>query len=400
MKRLILFLYILSTFVFALAQNVQYDLIPFRKDTLWGYADISMTVLIQPQYDEIKFFKEDITAVRKNKKWGFIDIYGRPVTPFKYDLAGDFKEGMCQVKEDGNVGYINNKGKEVVKPDYEFGEEFSEGVAVVSDSIKGKLISNVIDKNGTVILSDITVSSFKFHSGCLAIREDNEDYFIHKNGSKLKLSEGVEIYFEFSEDAAIVKLKASGKLKDSFSSLYYLGIINSSGKLLKDTVKDVFGNKVSVSGTQRVISNFINGFALLERSSSMEIYDAYTNKKEYAFIDKNGKMSMWYNAVRAFSKDGRSLIVSSADSTVKTVNTKFKTIPPDIRLTDAGTFSEGLLRVKFSVNGKWGYINEEGAIVIDLVYDECSDFSGGVAAVTYAGKKGFINKNGRQFWVN
>lgn len=398
-QKISVILLVMAYSFFASAQNAKvYDMVPYRKDSLWGFADIAKTVLIQPQYKEIRFFNEEITAVRKDK-WGFIDKHGQPVTPFKYDVAGDFKEGMCQVRIGNKVGYVNEKGKEVVKMNYQFSEEFSEGLAVVSDSTKGKLISKVIDKNGKEILSNLVVASSQFHSGYIAVKENDQTYFINRNGKKMDLPEGAEIYFQFSEDVALVKLRSVKITADSlYSVINYLGIINAAGKLLKDTVKDIFGNKLSISANQRVITNFTNGFAIVQRSS-LEDYTA-DKKVEYAFVDKKGKMSMWYSAVRTFSPDGRSLVVSTGDSTVKIIDINFKTIPPYIKMADAGTFSEGLLRVKFAADGKWGFINEKGEIVIEPVYEECSDFSGGIAAVTRNGKHGFINKNGLQFWEN
>jgi len=44
-------------------------------------------------------------------------------------------------------------------------------------------------------------------------------------------------------------------------------------------------------------------------------------------------------------------------------------------------------------NKKWGYIDENGnSIVVPLIYDASTDFSGGIAAVSLNGKWGYINK--------
>jgi hypothetical protein len=397
MKKTVLFFSFMLVAVLLQAQAVMYDMIPFRKDSLWGFADITRTVLIEPQYDEIKLFRDEITAVRKNDKWGFIDTHGKAVTPFKYDLAGNFKEGMCQVKTGTNSGYVNSKGKEAVKPAYQFSEEFSEGLAVVSNFVKGNLVSSVIDRNGKVVLSDLNTASGTFHSGYLAVREQSKTHFIDKNGKRLKMPEGAEIYFEFSEDAAIVMLREKKSNADTTAPALYLGVMDKNGKLSGDTVRDVFGNKIVLSSTQRVISNFVHGFAIVQRTPIETLSDS---NSEYAFFDHSGKMSMWFSAVRAFSDDGRSIVVATSDSIPKVIDTKFRTVPPSITFSDAGTFSEGMLRIKLTPDGKWGFINSKGEIVIDMIYDECSDFSGGIAAVVYNGKPGFINKNGLQFWQN
>lgn len=44
---------------------------------------------------------------------------------------------------------------------------------------------------------------------------------------------------------------------------------------------------------------------------------------------------------------------------------------------------------------KWGFINDKGEVVIDLIYDDVKYFSEGLAAVKENGKWGFINKEGK-----
>ncbi|KYC35379.1 hypothetical protein WA1_06015 [Scytonema hofmannii PCC 7110] len=59
----------------------------------------------------------------------------------------------------------------------------------------------------------------------------------------------------------------------------------------------------------------------------------------------------------------------------------------------AGAFSEGLARVR--INGRTGYINPTGDIVIPATFDGAQDFSEGLAlAWTYGKNRGYIKKNG------
>jgi hypothetical protein len=56
-------------------------------------------------------------------------------------------------------------------------------------------------------------------------------------------------------------------------------------------------------------------------------------------------------------------------------------------------FSEGLANVK--QNGKMGFIDKTGDIVIPLQYDGAASFSEGLAVVRLSGKMGFIDKTGK-----
>ena len=44
-------------------------------------------------------------------------------------------------------------------------------------------------------------------------------------------------------------------------------------------------------------------------------------------------------------------------------------------------------------NGKWGYVDMDGNVVIDPQYDEAKSFSHGVAAICTGGKWGYINRD-------
>lgn len=97
------------------------------------------------------------------------------------------------------------------------------------------------------------------------------------------------------------------------------------------------------------------------------------------------------------------------DSTGKlAINPQFDDISTDWRGTDP--FSEGLVAVcigpctngKDVPNGKWGYIDRKGTVVINLQFDVARPFSEGLAAVCLGdcrtngdSKWGFIDKTGK-----
>ena len=59
-----------------------------------------------------------------------------------------------------------------------------------------------------------------------------------------------------------------------------------------------------------------------------------------------------------------------------------------------GSFEEDL--APFTVQGKWGFVNREGVEVVPAHYDQVHYFSEGLALVSYNNKMGFIDKNGNE----
>ena len=59
-------------------------------------------------------------------------------------------------------------------------------------------------------------------------------------------------------------------------------------------------------------------------------------------------------------------------------------------------YSEGLAEVK--LNGKWGFIDKSGTLVIPCKYDVAISFDNGRAEVRLNGKRGYVNKSGVETW--
>lgn len=53
-------------------------------------------------------------------------------------------------------------------------------------------------------------------------------------------------------------------------------------------------------------------------------------------------------------------------------------------------------RLAVAIDGKWGFLDREGAIVVAASYDEVDEFSEGRAAVARAGKWGFVDRDGTE----
>ena len=81
------------------------------------------------------------------------------------------------------------------------------------------------------------------------------------------------------------------------------------------------------------------------------------------------------------------------------VNTQGKEVIP-LMYDNVDFFSEGLSRVSLGDDetGKWGFVNTQGKEVIPLKYDYAWSFHEGLAIVKLSGKKGYVDKEGHEYW--
>ncbi len=84
------------------AQQIDYTLVPYRSGDKWGYASPDKNVVIAPKYDEVGWFSEGLAAVKAGSKWGYINKAGQLVIPAKYTVAKSFRKGyLPNAKNDG-----------------------------------------------------------------------------------------------------------------------------------------------------------------------------------------------------------------------------------------------------------------------------------------------------------
>ena len=72
--------------------------VAYCRDGLWGFADVSGEIMIEPKYQAAKSFRNGLAAVRIGSLWGFINQDDELVIPCQYYDTGYFNEaGVCPV---------------------------------------------------------------------------------------------------------------------------------------------------------------------------------------------------------------------------------------------------------------------------------------------------------------
>jgi hypothetical protein len=117
-----------------------------------GVVDRDEKIIVDPQFDFISAYSEELAAVRVGDKWGYIDTKGKVAVQPQFDLAWGFSEGLAVVRvgpvEGGKRGYIDKNGKFVIQPQFDWAYSFSNGMAYVAFGEFNTGTFGYIDKRG------------------------------------------------------------------------------------------------------------------------------------------------------------------------------------------------------------------------------------------------------------
>lgn len=131
-----------------------------RRETQAPYVETTKVVRPEkPAIENVKDAPDIYVKVNKNGKWGFKNREGKQVVEPLYDEVFNFKEELCCVQKDDLFGYVNRDGEEVIPIIYSCANSFSEGYACV---FKG-------DKCGYINKDNEVIVDFKFDAGTSVI---------------------------------------------------------------------------------------------------------------------------------------------------------------------------------------------------------------------------------------
>lgn len=368
----------------------------FKLNGKWGFIDNIGSIVIYPKYDFVGAFCDGRARVELNNNYGFIDKKGKEIIPLIYPYAWmqdsnksqyDFINGLAHVISNSKYCFITRNGVKLLDSQYACPELFSENLAVIE--LNGKY--GYINKKGNIVIPLAFDHAASFKEGLAKVRLNQKYGFINKAGIEV-------ITFKFDEaesfDKGIAKVKLSGKW----------GLINKFGK----EITPIKYNFIGPTSEGLSIVHFDEKLGLLFKDGkeiSPIMYDEIRSfddglaiiklNGKYGFIDRSGKelIPIIYDTVERFS-EGLALVHLNwqpifIDKTGKHIIELNESI-------NAESFKDGLSRVRFRWDKRYGVINSKGETVVDFKYDHINSFVEGFAAVNLYGKWGFIDKMGKE----
>lgn len=330
--------------IYKVKENVYCHYHPFRDGLAlvqingkYGYIDTSFNFVISPVYNYATYFSNGLTFVNYCSGWQkcsryFINKNGKILKTIEFDDARGFSEGLAPVKKNDLWGYlaapVYSLNKAKLVIDFQYDMARNFSDGLAYVTKKDK--RGFINAKGKwqIILPD-SMECSDFHDGLCSARNKNTGIsgYMNKEGT-MTIPSWFNIARDFENGLAVVIFEVDKKAPaNKYRNFYYL-FLDTKGNFVSDTFRFI-----------EKISDYVY---------KVRIGNIYTHNY--------------------FSVSTRKLLSE--------------------RLV-YDEFSEGLAPVEN--NGKWGFINLSGELIIPCEYDTVLAHRNGCIPVKKNGKWGFIN---------
>lgn len=126
-----------------------------NKGGKWGFKERNGKQKVEPVYDEVFCYKENLCCVEKDEKFGFIDREGEVVIPLVYDCATSFSEGYAVVFKKDKGGYIDRENNNVTDFVFDAATPVVDGECRVKKDGKWGEMHISKNENGDTVVSEI-----------------------------------------------------------------------------------------------------------------------------------------------------------------------------------------------------------------------------------------------------
>lgn len=394
----------------------------FSDDSSYGYLDYEGNVVISAQFEDAEDFQYGIAKVTTKDGEAYIDLTGKTVFTIN-DLATqqnldveelyiyDFSNGLARIDNYDSTGYINTKGEMVVPFDkyydgYDFGEDlamvydddynnyfiksdgtvafetdedydyysFSGNRAVVYDYESGQY--GYVDEKGNLAVPFILDDAFDYQGNLALFEEDGKYGVLDKKGTVI-----LEPTFEtakITDDGYVIG-------DDGLFTMILSNQLAPISKFLTDLSPEIYENLyIEFDGDRYVFKDFAGNM--------LASYEDYDYLGDHIFEISSGTIIDTRDVKSV--PEAKNAFNINVDYDFMFIDNTGKVILDLSDYDSVQSFSEGLAVVE--KEGKYGYIDKKGNVVIPIQYKTASDFSDGEAYVDFGDTSYSIDLKGNR----
>ncbi len=360
-----------------------------NKETITGYDKIEAL----GNYDENKnlWYEKNILKVEKDGKYGLINFAGNELLSPEYDSIDTLKnlENSILIQKDGLYGLCDNEGNIVIEPKYKkidkIEDDYKNGYIVVDENNKYGIIG--FDKS---VVLECKYEEIKgiYANNFYAVKQDGKYVVISSEGDVI-LSGDFDDIVDIKDSYLIVKkggktglINISGEkqIDYKYDELIYM---NSEYYIAKNNNK--YGI-VSLEGEEKLpiqsedISYISAGNIII--ADYIENEELISKVLDTNFEEKLSGIVSEINAEKGY-------IRIYTDGDYKYYNFKFE----EKQASDILTGNKLFLSKQ---DGKYGFVDKDGNVVVDYIYDDATEQNeAGYAGIKKDGLWGSIDFNGK-----
>jgi len=413
-----------ETKVLSYEENGKYGLVNFegKKVTDAIYEDISSLVN-----------KPGCIQVKKDGLYGVLNSEGKTIIDIKYNsIKGDeYSSGEDGYLKTGYIvsektssgiiyGYIDYNGKMIISPKY---EDISRALEYDTNDIylifmdKGK--KGVIKNNKIIIKPRYQSINYYNNSNVFVVNKNGKYGFYEENGKEI-LKPGYESYsiaghyISVKKDDKAMLYDMHGNLVNTNTYKSMLDTGNPSFFIAQDEqgYYSIISKDIQIEDKYTNISYAFDNFFIFSneegKSGVLNVYTGIEVPAEYDYIilleNANALEARKGNIVDIYTEDIEKILTMS-DAVVEKVGQEYTAIYSSNELkyidskgnivSNTEVFKDAKLYTYQAEDGKWGFTNKEGKVVVDCKYDRVTELNEyGFAGIYQEGKWGVIDSAG------
>ena len=335
------------------------------------------------------WYEKDILKVQKDGKYGLIDIDGKEILSLDYEKIETLKglENSILVTKNGKIGLVNKSGATIINAEYSKIQKFDE------DYTKGYITINQENKYGLVSYAGSTILENKYEKihaiygeNNFVISENGKQVVINSKGEKV-LTDGFDKIKQINSDGVVfVKDKKYGFMdfeKKVLIKPEYQDLKELNAGVLKAKKDNKYGI-IDLENKEKLKFKYSDLY--YEQSAGFYVAEDEKYNSDILDTDLNVKLS---GIISEINKESGYMKLK-IDDEYKYYNFKFE----EKAVKDVLNANNLFVSKK---DGKYGFIDKDGNVVVDYIYDEAQEQNKyGFAAVKKDNLWGAIDRDGKE----
>ena len=324
----------------------------------YGYVDINGNVLLEPEYTEvsriinIKDNDNIYLIVAQNGQYGVVKNQEQIIENEYQSISYNSESNTLTLEKTKRYGIATLEGKVVIP--VEFSQIDSTGKYIYATDVDGNVEVYQEDGNPADVESNVYI--LETNNENYQIKIDNAQgtvySILNKNGEQMTTQN--YSYINYLYDNYFIVSVTGGKV----------GVINDKEE---EIIPIQFDSIEKVEGTDYIITR-------LSENNSTQLYDK--NFKQLCEMT-NAVLKKEENYIKLYNE----------------TETKYFDLEGNEK-QNTEVFPNNEIYAK-SQDGKWGFVDKSGNVVVDYIYDKATDLNAyGYAGVQLDGKWGVVNSNG------